>query len=266
MATIIPLHFAHGNGFPSESYQELFDHLAPEFQVSYIPMVGHGNCPVTQNWGHLVDELIEDIKKHHHAPIVGLGHSMGGVLMFMAACLQPQLFRQIVLLDSPVPGLWRSWFLKMVKRCDLIHHFTPIERARTRRVLFSHFEEAYDYFRNKPLFKNFTRKSLEYYIHYGLIETEHGYVLRFDREIETQLYATIPDNLYLYQKPPHLSASLIYSIYSELMNRFELAAMKNRYGFELYPFHRGTHLFPFEYPEAAANEIKRVVANIVNPH
>lgn len=254
----LPLHFAHGNGFPSESYQELFGHLTADFDIHYLPMVGHGEYPVTDNWPHLVEELIAHIKNTHTQPIVGLGHSMGGVLMFMAAAKAPELFTRIILLDAPVPGFWRSCFLRIIKQMQLLHLITPVNQARVRRQYFPSKQDAFEFFRHKPLFRQFTEQSLRLYVEYGLMPTKDGYTLRFDREIETKLYATVPHDLYQYKKPYNVQSSLIYSKQSHLLGWAELSAMRYRYGFDLYAFDRGTHLFPFEFPEATANQIKMI--------
>ncbi|MCD6047369.1 MAG: putative hydrolase or acyltransferase [Gammaproteobacteria bacterium] len=259
----LPLHFAHGNGFPSESYQELFDHLSPEFDIHYIPMVGHGEYPVTDNWPHLVAELIQHIKASHSQPVIGLGHSMGGVLMFMAAAQAPELFQQIILLDSPLPGFWRSFLLRFVKQMRLLHWFTPIQQVRVRRQSFHSKEEAFQYFKQKPLFRHFTDQSLWLYVENGLTATEKGYVLRFDRSIETNLYATVPHNLYQYSKPAGVRSSVIYSMHSHLLKSPELLAMRLRYGFELHAFDQGTHLFPFEYPKETAQKIKMITKELL---
>ena len=251
----IPVHFAHGNGFPSECYQELFDYLSKDMDVHYLPMAGHAAHKVTDNWAYLVDELLESIRTKHAGKVVGIGHSMGGVLMYMAACKEPQLFRQLILLDSPMPGFWRSLIIKFAKQFNLMQHFMPVDVAQSRRVHFDSPEEAYHYFRKKSLFKHFTAKSLELYVKYGLVQSEHEYVLRFSRDTEAKIFATIPDNLYSYVIPSTLKASLIYSVYSDVVKPQELVAAKDHYQLDIHPIHRGTHLFPFEHPSLTAKMI-----------
>jgi len=255
----LPLHFAHGNGFPSDSYQELFDHLSSQFDVNYIPMVGHGEYPVSDNWPHLVNELQLHIRETQREPVIGLGHSMGGVLMFMTACCYPELFRELVLLDAPIPGKWRSQLIRGMKRFNLANIFLPIARTRLRRAKFHSLEEAYAYFREKPVFKAFTEKSLMNYVRSGLVKAENGYHLRFDRIIESKLFGTMPDDLYDYSLQKNIRFSLIYSKQSHLMSFFELRAMRKFYGFDLHPLDHGSHLFPFEYPNETAEMIRKVI-------
>jgi pimeloyl-ACP methyl ester carboxylesterase len=260
MSALIPLYFAHGNGFPSESYHELFDALAPDFQISYSSMLGHDVYPVSDNWPHLVSELIAHIKASGIFPVVGVGHSMGGILMFLAACRAPELFQEIILLDAPLLGFWRSRLLYLAKRFALMRYLTPIEQTRGRRIYFDSLRQAFDYFKTKKLFKNFTDKSLELYVKFGLNQIENGYILRFNREIETNIFATFPHNLINYQLPADFKRSLIYSIQGSV-TKYDLKVMRKGYGFQLKLFPQGSHLFPFEYPKETAQQIGAIVFN-----
>ena len=260
MSALIPLYFAHGNGFPSESYQELFDYLAPHFQINYAPMLGHGVYPVSDNWPHLVSELIAHIKDSGIFPVVGVGHSLGGILMFLAACRAPELFQQIILLDAPLLGFWRSRLLYFAKRFALMRYLTPVEQTRSRRIHFDSLQQAFDYFKSKKLFKHFTDKSLEFYVNFGLNQTSNGYTLRFDREVETNIFATFPHNLINYRLPADFKRTLIYSIQGSV-TKYDLNVMRKKYGFQLKLFPQGSHLFPFEYPKETAQQIGNIVFN-----
>jgi len=254
----IPLYFAHANGFPSECYQELFDYLEKNFAVGYTSLFGHGAHPVTDNWPHLVDELIIQIKQRGVFPVVGVGHSFGGILIFLAACREPWLFQQIILLDAPLLGLWRSRLLQLAKYFSCMRYLTPTDRVRQRRMHFDSKEQALAYFQTKPLFQQFTEKSLALYLEFGLRKTDTGYILRFDREIEADIFKTFPHNLFRYQLPKGFKRSLIYCTDSRVM-QYDLSIMQKMYGFTLHPFTQGSHLFPFEYPENTAQLIRKIV-------
>lgn len=258
------IHFTHGNGFPSESYQEYFDALAPEFDVSYLPMSGHQvDFPVTDNWDFLVKELLHDIKQNHHEPVYGVGHSMGGVLMFMAACEAPELFKSILLLDSPIPGRWRLHVLQILKRLRIVNRIMPIDRARTRRNQFKNHDEAFQYFRTKSLFKNFTEASLQNYVQAGLVPDKNdGFILRFDRNIEEAIYASAPHNLHRFYKKLQVPAYLLYSQNSDIITAHDRKAMVKYYGFKEYCFPKGGHLFPFEFPQETAAMTKKILLGV----
>jgi hypothetical protein len=253
-----PLYFAHANGFPAECYQELFDYLSPHFEIDYTPMFGHGAYPVTDNWPYLVDELIAHLKKRGGAPVIGVGHSMGGLLILLAACREPGLFEQIILLDSPLFGFWRSNGLRLAKRFFLMRYLTPSNRVRQRRRCFHSRAAALDYFKSKPLFQHFTKKSLELYVQFGLQKEGAGYALRFDRQTESHIFATIPHNLFHKSLPEHLKRTLIYCTHSDVM-QYDCSLVRTHYRFTVQAFTQGSHLFPFEYPKATADAICNII-------
>ncbi len=128
--------FAHANGFPSATYAKLFEALAPEYRVDHLEMHGHDpRFPVNDNWDNLVDELL-----HHLAsleqPVWGVGHSLGGVLHYHAALRRPELYRGVVMLDSPVLTLADRLVIRAAKRFGFIDRITPAGRTLGRREAF----------------------------------------------------------------------------------------------------------------------------------
>ena len=103
------IHFAHANSFPASVYRKFLATLGERHQVGFLDAIGHDpRYPVTDCWPHLVEETIAHIEAHSQGPVVGVGHSLGGFLMFYAALRRPELFKRIVILDSPLMGPFRS--------------------------------------------------------------------------------------------------------------------------------------------------------------
>ncbi len=65
---------------------------------------------------------------------------------------------------------------------------------------------------------------------YGLRKEKDGYHLRFNREIEYQIYRTIPHVLYQYEKKLIVPAALIYGDKSRVVDKFDLRYMKKHHG------------------------------------
>lgn len=258
------LHFAHGNGFPSPCYKQLLQRLEGHFDCVYIDKIGHNTAfPITDNWQRLVDELIMSITLQAREPVIAVGHSLGGVLSIMAAIEAPHLFKAIVLLDSPIIGRVKSSVIRISKALGTIDRVTPAFRTRTRQQHWSSRDEVLSYLRSRKLFKHFTDACLNDYIDYGLEQGSEGYTLRFDREIEYQIYRTIPHDLYQYRGRLCIPTALIYGTESTVINRFDLRYMKEQYGILHYPIH-GTHLFPFEDPEVCADLVMTALKRIRN--
>ena len=102
--------FSHANGFPSGTYRLLFEQWrAAGFNVHAIEKFGHDpRFPVTSNWPHLREQLVEFIRHEAGGPAYLVGHSLGGYLSLMAASRRPDLASGVVLLDSPVLSGWKA--------------------------------------------------------------------------------------------------------------------------------------------------------------
>jgi pimeloyl-ACP methyl ester carboxylesterase len=179
--------FTHANGFPSATYGKLFDALAPEYAVAHLSQHGHDpRFPVDDNWQNLVDELIHHLEQQPE-PVWGVGHSLGGVLHLHAALRCPQLYRGVVMLDSPVLTLADRWVIRAAKRFGLIDRLTPAGRTLGRREEFSDLDAARQYFSGKTLFRGFDPDCLEAYLQHGLHQVGDRLRLRFDPATEISI-------------------------------------------------------------------------------
>jgi len=106
------IHLAHANGIPGSSYRPLYERLQPHTCFA-LERFGHDpRFPVDDNWTHLADELIAHLQEHATEPVVGIGHSMGAVVTFMAACKRPDLFSGVLMLDPPIFWGVAAWTLR----------------------------------------------------------------------------------------------------------------------------------------------------------
>ncbi len=255
------VHFVHGNGFPSPCYRQLFQQLNQNVDCCYIDKVGHSEkFPVTDNWHGLVDEVIYSIKTQSSKPVIGLGHSLGGILSLLAAILEPNLFKQVILLDSPLIGRIKSNVIKFSKAFGMIDWLTPALRTKDRRKHWHNREQVLAYLKSRELFKTFTDLCLNDYIDYGMQNTKEGYSLRFDPSIEYQIYRTIPHILAKYEGKLSVPTVLIYGDKSNIVDRLDLSYMKKKYDINSVEI-KGTHMFPMEDPETTAKLILDVINN-----
>lgn len=256
------IHFSHANGFPAETYHKFFHYLKDEFRIGFINVQGHDpDYPVTDNWHALVKELTDYIAQTYHEPVIGVGHSLGGVLTCIAAIKKPELFSSIVLLDSPVFGVFRSKLLQLAKQFGFIDKVTQAHRAKVRRNEWSNYAEAETYFKSKGLFRNFDPDCLRDYVHYGTDKTAHGIKLKFDRAIEYKIFRTMPHHLSRYRGKLTVPGALIYGEKSTVIKASDLLNMQKHFHFTCARI-AGGHLFPFEYPQLAAETLKKVITGL----
>jgi pimeloyl-ACP methyl ester carboxylesterase len=249
------IHFAHGNGFPALCYKQMLDQLESRFDYCYVDRIGHDPLyPVGENWHNLVNEVIASVQRQANQPVIAVGHSLGGILSLLAAIEQPELFKAVIMLDSPLIGRFKSSMVKLAKSLGIIDRITPAFRTKGRRSYWQSHDQLIRYLRTRDLFKTFTDECLNDYITYGLELREDGYYLRFDRHIEYQIYRTIPHVIPQYEGKLVTPTALIYGDESTVVDRMDVHYMKRHFNIKCYKT-KGTHLFPMEYPQAAAKQI-----------
>ena len=111
------------------------------------------------------------------------------------ACEKPELYQQLILLDSPIISRLSSQGLRILKLTKLIDRYSPSQITRFRRNLWQTQDEAFAHFKAKPKFDAFDEDVLRDYIKYGTVETEKGFELFFKPHIEAKIYRTIPHHL-----------------------------------------------------------------------
>lgn len=254
--------FAHGNGFPSACYRQLLLTLDKNYDCRYIDKLGHNpDFPVTENWTYLVDELIETITSQFNKPIIGVGHSLGGVLTFLAAIKAPSLFKSVVMIDAPILSRIKSTMLGFAKMLGIIDKITPAYRTKNRQFFWKTHEELVAYLRSRPLFETFSEDCLQDYIDFGFEKTKRGYRLYFNRYVEYLIFRTIPHDLPRYEGLLKVPTALIYGDKSNIIDSLDLRYMKKTYGIRCYKM-KGTHMLPMEHPQLLAKQIDKILKQI----
>lgn len=269
MALIV---FSHANSFGASTYRVLFDHLQTRgFTVRAIERFGHDpRYPVSNNWTHLVQQLIDFTREQvqqQGEPAWLVGHSFGGFASLMAAARAPELARGVLLLDSPLLGGWRATTLGVFKSTQLVGSVSPGAVSRRRRNSWPSREAALEHFRHKKAFARWDAQVLQDYIEHGTRDEGEGSearrVLSFDREVETAIYNTLPDNLdrLLRRHPLKCPAAFIGGVQSIEMKRVGMALTEQVVRGRIMMLD-GTHLFPMERPLATAAAIEAALLGL----
>jgi pimeloyl-ACP methyl ester carboxylesterase len=249
------IHFAHANGFPGGSYRSLLPHFANDYRIIAIDRLGHDEkFPVNNNWSNLAEELIANIEDKADMPVIGIGHSLGSLVTFMAAHKRPDLFRCVIMLDPPFFWGYAGRLFYLLKITGLADRFTPAGKSIKRRRFWRDMDDVKSYFNSRELFRAFDPCSLEYYIKHGVKECNGGYSLHYDVHREVRIFQTMPDNISSYKQKLKIPGSIIYGETSHAVHKRSLQKFIDRHGFNLRTS-PGGHLFPFEKPDAAAEII-----------
>ncbi|SEI54585.1 Pimeloyl-ACP methyl ester carboxylesterase [Allopseudospirillum japonicum] len=252
------LHFAHANGFPGASYQSLFTHLAPDYQLHWIDQVGHAKpAQIAPNWQGLCQEVLDSVthlyQKQHQA-VWGVGHSLGGVLTYMAMLEQPHLFKGIILLDPPLMLGIDAYLIKLAKRLGWIDRLTPAAKTQGRRTVWPSTEAMYQHLHKKALFRHFHPQALADYIQAGTQPNPQGGIrLRFQPEVELAIFRHLADHLQGTHKRLACPVAVIAGQNSDVVTPRRFRQFQAA-GFCMSQI-AGDHMFPFQYPQATAAAI-----------
>lgn len=255
------IHFAHANGFPAKTYSKLFSLLEDEFSIGFLERHGHNkDFPVTDGWKFLKDELRAEIENRYGEKIIGIGHSLGGVLHFLNSIENPELYRQIILLDSPLMSRVSEIGFRLLKATGRWKQTPLIKMTDFRRNFWETKDEAFEHFKRKEKFAAFDEDVLRDYVEHGTVESEKGVKLFFEPQIESQIYQTLAYGFYKYRKLLKVPTFYIGGTNSLEARAARLKFMQKNFPVEFH-FIEGTHLFPFEKPFETAQLIKKLLTD-----
>lgn len=253
-----PIFFAHANGFPASSYQHFWQYLTPH-PVLYEEVLSPGVKPIRRSWREVVPQLIQSIEKQASGPVIGLGHSFGSVLTWMAAQERPDLFQQIIIMEPPfLPPSWRL-IIGLLRLTGFAERLMPLaKQALNRKDHFVDRDEAAAYWGSKKFFQAFEPRCFDDYLKHGLREDkEGGYTLTIPKVKEANIFLNAPRRFG--DTKVSMPAHYIYASRGNTLPEANVKAQQKR--FPSFQFHRweGGHMFPLEAPEAAAKKVLSLI-------
>ena len=267
--------FFHGNSFPASTYNVMLNELRRRgLKVHALEKIGHNPAfPVSSNWPYLVEEVnafAQPLVDAHTGPVVLVGHSLGGILSLMLAAQYPHLAHAVVMVDAPAVAGWQANLLHLSKKLSFTAKYSPGAVSHKRRNQWGSLDEVRQHFASKKNFARWQAQVLEDYITHGTQEvTVQGQVFRelsFSREIETQIYNTVPHHLeaLIKRHPLKCPVSLVAARHSREIKiagiEFSKRITKGR-----ITTIDGTHLVPMESPLATAAAVEAAILNMLGP-
>ncbi len=204
--------------------------------------------------------MIDCIEHEASPPVYLVGHSLGGYLSVLAASRRPELICGVVLLDAPLLGDVVSQVMRFGKATGFVKRFSPGRVSAHRRQKWPDADAAYAHFAAKPAFARWAPGVLRDYIACGMEPGGRaktaGHRLAFQREVETNIYNTLPHHMHslLRRHPLHCPMAFVGGTESLEIRRVGLRATE-RLTHGRVSWVEGSHLFPFEQPEATAGEV-----------
>jgi pimeloyl-ACP methyl ester carboxylesterase len=257
------INFVHANGFSAPSYQTFFNCFGEQISLIAQQKYGHNpDYPWHNNWQYLVDEVIAFVlqqSQQHKQQVIGVGHSFGGVITYMAACQRPDLFKGIILLDPPVLIEPVASMMRLLKKTRFIDKVTPAIKAVKRRRNWPLDSNMVDQFKHRQLFKNFDPRCLKDYADNAVTKRDQRLELVFSPEVEAGIFRNVAVNLSQYKNQLSVPGALIYAQNSDLYPSYIFRHFAKKHKLDVHCIEQGGHMFPLERPEHSAQLIESVI-------
>jgi pimeloyl-ACP methyl ester carboxylesterase len=188
--------FSHATGFHAHCYAPVAELLAGRYDAVGLDHRGHGATAVPPGWEVDWRTFGADVLAVGHAlapegGLIGVGHSMGGAALLLAAAADPVLFDRLVLFEPVVPSPDPAF----VRTEEEMRALPIVDGARRRRDRFESFEAAIANFRDKPPLSEMAPEVLRLYVEHGFRPVESGEVELVCRpEFEAEVFVGSMNN------------------------------------------------------------------------
>jgi pimeloyl-ACP methyl ester carboxylesterase len=190
------IHMGLANGFPPETYKPLLDPFTKQYRVvSLLPRPLWPAPPAPEDmdsWEMLAEDFLEGLYAHQLGHVIAVGHSLGGLTSALAVTRDPDRFRALVLVDPTFLPPWLLFVLRWIKALGQDHRYPLVQKALQRRARFASEQEAFTYWRQKSLFRDWSDETLWYYVQ-GMTKPAPdgtGLILSWSPQWESRIYQT----------------------------------------------------------------------------
>ena len=258
-----PLHFLHANGYPPECYEPLLELLQKQHHVFGMKLrpLWDGTKPEDlDNWHPLSDEMLRFLSDRGTDPVIGVGHSIGGIVTLRAAIRDPKKFRALILLDPVlfIPSFLIGWnVLRAIGLGEKTHPL--IAGTKKRRRTFDNLETVFRGYRTRPIFRYMSDDSLRTFIK-GITKPKPDgtYELVYSPEWEARIYLTGMHDFDLWRELPKLEVPTLIIRGAEtdtFLEKAERLVKKKNPKIQIVTMQNATHILPLEHPQEVANII-----------
>jgi pimeloyl-ACP methyl ester carboxylesterase len=186
-AVVPVLLFSHATGLHGRVYEPMASFLNDRFRCLSLDLRGHGMSELPADaglaWSGMADDVLAALSSGEVpvGPLHGIGHSMGGAALVLAAARRPDAFRSLWLYEPvifPPEGGPPS------------DGDNPMsEAAARRRDQFDSLDQAYENYRSKPPLNQLHPEALRAYVDGGFSSSRDGSVsLRCRPSTESEVF------------------------------------------------------------------------------
>lgn len=192
--------FSHANGFPPATYKMFLEELSHRFSATAFaarPLWAGCEPAGVVSWRDLAGDLRGAMGQKGLNQVIGVGHSLGGVLSIMASAAEPSLFKALALVDPVVFAGLHSLFWGSLKGLGFSHRLPLIRGARRRRDRFPSLDAVRSAYAGKSVFSTWDTKVLEDYVQAAFRDPGNGEVmLRYSKAWESRIFELTPASVW----------------------------------------------------------------------
>ena len=108
--------FLHGNGYSGGCYHYYLRRLGKKYRVLSIDLINHGASESSFSFRSLSfyeEQVLAVIQQERLDNIVGIGHSMGGLILIGARHKKPEIFQLLIGFDPPFLNAFKIYYSRL---------------------------------------------------------------------------------------------------------------------------------------------------------
>lgn len=255
------IQFLHANAYTPGCYQQLFAGLN-EYKITtpfQRPLWQEEPPSDYKSWHLFRDDLIRHMDEYKYRNVIGVGHSLGGIVSWLAAIERPDLFKQLILIDPVILPKFPILLVSYLPYSIQEKRVPIVSIAARRKNIWPTKEAAKEYFLSKKFFQRFDLATQQDFLNFGLKQKGEEQTLAYPRIWEAKVYGSAP-NMWPLMKHTPCPITIIRAQYSDVISdatwKKIKAKLKNG---NFTQIDNAGHLVPFEKPQLCAEIIKDLI-------
>ena len=200
------IHYLHGNGFCGATMAPLAAAIQDQLDIHCCHLVsdipGHGQSRLEKpygqpNWNQMAADIANTLPQRWSGQLIGVGHSLGGVLTLIMAAENPQLFQRVVLLDPVIFTPSILFIQRLLRKTGLWKRTSLATKVHCRRQYWDSRHDMASSLRQKRLYRNWQTQAFDHFVDHASHQIADGRIqLACDPSWEASIFASYPRQLW----------------------------------------------------------------------